>query len=117
MGFFPSAGATVMLANTGILPNAFDKLNVSIEGSLSGNSRFSSNYGKSYYVSNNFFNIGSILRSNVPNRKLTWEKKRQLDLGIDASLFHNKLDIGINAYINESYDLLLSRDISSVFGS
>jgi hypothetical protein len=38
-------------------------------------------------------------------------------LGIDASLFHNKLDIGINAYINESYDLLLSRDISSVFGS
>lgn len=117
MGIFPSAGATFMVANTGVLPNAFDKLNVSIEASLSGNSRFSSNYGKSYYVSNNFFNIGSILRSNVPNRKLTWEKKRQLDFGIETSLFHNRIDLGINAYLNESYDLLLSRDISSVYGS
>lgn len=117
MGFFPSAGVTFMVANTGILPNAFDKLNVTIEGSLSGNSRFSSNYGKSYYVSNNFFNIGSIVRSNVPNRKLTWEKKRQLDFGLDLSMLHNKFDLGINAYINESYDLLLSRDISAVYGS
>ncbi|MBQ6063762.1 MAG: SusC/RagA family TonB-linked outer membrane protein [Prevotella sp.] len=117
MGFFPSAGVTFMVANTGILPNAFDKLNVTIEGSLSGNSRFSSNYGKSYYVSNNFFNIGSIVRSNVPNRKLTWEKKRQLDFGLDLSMLHNKFDLGINAYVNESYDLLLSRDISAVYGS
>ncbi len=117
MGFFPSAGATFMMANTGILPNAFDKLNITVEGSLSGNSRFSSNYGKSYYVSNNFFNIGSIVRSNVPNRKLTWEKKRQLDFGIDLSMLHNKLDLSVNAYMNESYDLLLSRDISAVYGS
>ena len=117
MGLFPSVGATFMMANMGILPNAIDKLNFTFEGSLSGNSRFSSNYGKSYYMSGNFFNIGSIIRSNVPNRKLTWEKKRQLDFGVETALLHNRLNLSVNAYLNESYDLLLSRDISAVYGS
>lgn len=116
-GFFPSCSVTALLANTGWLPSFVDRLNVTIEGSLTGNSRFSSNYGKSYYVSNNFFNIGSVVRSNVPNRQLTWEKKRQLDLGIDASLFNNRLGFSVCTYVNQAYDLLLNRDISAVFGS
>lgn len=116
-GLFPSAGLTFMAANTGVLPSFFNRLNVGVEASITGNSRFSSNYGKSYYQSQNFFNIGGITRSNVPNRNLTWEKKRQLDFGIDASMLGGRLDLSVGVYTNESYDLLLSRDISSVYGS
>ena len=118
-GFFPSAGLTLMLANTGILPSSFDRLNLSVEASMSGNSRFSSNYGKNYYVSGVYseYGIGTITRANMPNTKLSWEKKRQLDFGIDATLLRGRLDVGLSAYINEGYDLLLNNGVSAVYGS
>lgn len=116
-GFFPSIGATFMAANTGALPSWVDLLNITFEGSFSGNSRFSSNYGKNYYTSSTVFYLGAITRSSVPNTKLTWEKKKQLDLGIDVSLFAGKFDVGVNLFTSEAYDLLLNRDISAVYGS
>lgn len=117
IGYFPFGKFTFMAANTGVLPSWVDKLNVSLGGSLSGNSRFSSNYGKNYYESSNMFDIGSIVRSNVPNTKLTWEKKAQVDLGLDFAMFRNKVMLGVDLFTAKSYDLLLNRDISEVYGS
>lgn len=116
-GFFPFAKATWMVANTGILPSWIEKFNVNIGASLSGNSRFSSNYGKNYYESNNVFDIGSITRSNMPNTKLTWEKKNQIDLGFELAMLSNRIQLGIDLFTGKSYDLLLNRDISEVYGS
>ncbi len=118
-GFFPSAGITFMAANTGALPTLFNRLNISLEASLSGNSRFSSNYGKSYYISkaSGEYGIGTITRANMPNTRLSWEKKRQIDLAIDASLLNGRLDLGLAVYANESYDLLLNSGVSYVYGS
>lgn len=117
IGFFPYGKVTFMAANTGALPTWMNRLNVNVGASLTGNSRFSSNYGKNYYVSGNVFEIGSIVRSNVPNTKLTWEKKRQLDLGLDLGLLHDKVQLGVDFFTSESYDLLLNRDVSEVYGS
>ena len=118
-GFFPSVGMTFMAANTGTLPTAFEKLNVTLEASMSGNSRFSSNYGKNYYVSGVFseYGIGTISRANMPNTKLSWEKKRQIDFGIDASLLKGRLAVAATAYVSENYDLLLNSGVSAVYGS
>lgn len=115
--FFPYAGVTFMLANTGVLPAWVNLLNLTVEGSLSGNSRFSSNYGKNYYTGQNFFTIGSINRSNVPNTKLQWEKKSQLDLGLDLSMLNNRVDVGVNFFTSHAYDLLLNSNVSAVYGS
>jgi TonB-linked SusC/RagA family outer membrane protein len=116
-GFFPSADVTFMAANTGSLPSWINLFNISLEASLTGNSRFSSNYGKSYYASRNLFNIGAIVRSDVPNTKLQWEKNRQIDFGIDLSIFSGKVDLGVNLFCNRAYDLLLNSEISAVYGS
>ena len=59
-GFFPSAGLTYMMANTGILPEAISLFNISAEYSKTGNSRFSSNYAKNYYDNSNFFTLGKL---------------------------------------------------------
>lgn len=117
IGAFPFAKVTFMSANTGVMPEWINRLNVSLGASLSGNSRFSSNYGKNYYESNNVFDLGAITRSNVPNTKLTWEKKRQFDLGLDFSMFRHKVQLGVDLFTSTSYDLLLNRDISEVYGS
>lgn len=117
LGFFPSGGITFMAANTGALPSWIDRLNFTAEGSLSGNSRFSPNYGKNYYVGKNLFSIGTIERSNVPNLKLTWEKNRQFDFGFDLAMLKNRINLGVNYYTNTAYDLLVNSNPSKVYGS
>lgn len=116
-GFFPSAGVTFMVANTGIFPSWVNLLNLSAEVSLTGNSRFSSNYGKSYYTGSNFFDIGTINRSNMPNTKLEWEKKTQMDFGLETALLQNRVHIGFTYFKSHAYDLLLNGNVSSVYGS
>jgi TonB-linked SusC/RagA family outer membrane protein len=116
-GFFPSASLTYMAANSEWMPDVVDRLNVTGEVSLSGNSRFSSNYAKNYYTSNNLFNMGTIVRAGLPNTKLEWEKKLQYDLGFDLGLLKNRINLRVNAFYADAFDLLLDRDISAVFGS
>lgn len=116
-GWFPSASITYMAANTEALPDQIDRLNISGEVSLTGNSRFSSNYAKNYYVSNNLFNLGTIVRAGIPNTKLEWEKKLQYDLGFDLGMCGNKVNLKANVFYADSYDLLFDRNISAVFGT
>jgi len=116
-GWFPALSLTWMAANAGLLPDAVSLLNFSAEVSRTGNSRFSSNFAKNYYQNANFFNLGTITRSNVPNTKLEWEKKDQIDLGIDLSLINNLVNIQVNAFAANAFDLLVARQISSVYGS
>jgi len=116
-GLFPSLGMTFMAANTGVFPDFIQLLNITSEISRTGNSRFSSNYAKNYYTNSNFFNLGTITRAGVPNTKLHWEKKDQLDLGVDMSMLNNKLNLQANYFLANSFDLLIARDVSSVFGS
>ncbi|MBO9635886.1 MAG: SusC/RagA family TonB-linked outer membrane protein, partial [Chitinophagaceae bacterium] len=40
------------------------------------------------------------------NAKLRWESTRSTNLGVDVSLFNNRLDISADYYIKKSYDLL-----------
>lgn len=117
LGFFPFGKVTFMAANLGMLPTWINRLNVTLGASLTGNSRFSSNYGKNSYESNNVFDLGSIVRSGMPNTKLTWEKKRQFDLAFDFSFLSNKVQLGVDLFTSEGYDLLLNHEVSGVYGS
>ena len=116
-GFFPSAAVTYMAANQLHLPAAVSHLNVTAEASIAGNSRFSSNFAKNYYTSNNLFNLGTIVRNGVPNTRLEWEKKAQVDLGVDFGLWGNKVVAQVNGFAARHYDLLLDANISAVYGS
>lgn len=115
LGFFPSAGITVMLANTGLLSEEINRLNLSVEASMSGNSRFSSNYSKDYYIGTS--GLSGVTRANMPNTKLHWEKTNQVDLGIDLGVFKNHLDLAFNLYYAKNYNLLFNNNISGVYGS
>ena len=115
MGFFPSVAATLMIANSGRLPEWVNRFNVSLGASYSGNSRFSSNYSKDYYVGTP--GISGVKRANMPNPKLQWETTRQIDFGLDLGLLKNRLSIGFNTYYSQSYNLLFNNNISGVYGS
>jgi len=114
---FPSLGVTGVLGNLDILPDAVSLLNLTAEVSRTGNSRFSSNYAKNYYQNSNLFNLGTIVRQNVPNTNLQCEKNNQIEFGVDVALFKSLIDLHANYYFAKSTDLLVARSISSVYGS
>ncbi|MET1057912.1 MAG: SusC/RagA family TonB-linked outer membrane protein [Pedobacter sp.] len=49
-------------------------------------------------------NQNSLNRSRLANPDITWEKKRTINLGLESSMFDNKLDIGIEVFKNYNYD-------------
>jgi TonB-linked SusC/RagA family outer membrane protein len=49
----------------------------------------------------------TVYYNQVPNRNLTWEKSKKLDVGFNAGLFNNRLTVEFAAYKNDINDLVL----------
>ncbi|MCC8172880.1 MAG: SusC/RagA family TonB-linked outer membrane protein [Odoribacter sp.] len=118
-GAFPSASVVWMLGNSRMLINSttVNRLNLRAEYGLTGNSRFSSNYGRNYYTSAQYKTYSGIVRVGIPNTKLGWEKHLQFNVGADLSLFYNRLSLGFDYYNIQSRDVVFNQPISSVYGS
>lgn len=54
--------------------------------------------------------------SSLENAELTWEKMKEFNLGVDAQLFKNKVNLTIDLYDRKSYDLLGSIQTSGIDG-
>ncbi len=119
MGFFPSASATLMLGNAGFMQDvkAVSRLNIFADFGKSGNSRFSSNYGRYYYVSQLYQGIAGIVRNNVPNTEIKWEENLKANVGVDADFWHNRLGLRAAWYNNHATDVLVARTESPLYGT
>lgn len=113
-GLFPSIGL-----GWNISEENFFKDNVRFVNYL----KFRANYGlvgedrvlsrlwqERYVVDPNGYLYGDALTSGFnpsvkPNYDITWEKAENLNLGLDAALFNNKLNIGIDVYRKHNYDV------------
>lgn len=54
--------------------------------------------------------------STMPNPDLTWEKTAQTNLGIDFGFFNNRLSGSVDLYLQQTSDLLMSRQLPVVSG-
>ncbi len=73
------------------------------------------NDGTYYYGLNNT-PILSYYSAGLVNEKLQWEATINRNLGMDISLFNNRLDLTIDVYKNTSDQLLLEVPIASTYG-
>lgn len=64
--------------------------------------RFNVNVG-SYLYGENY--VSGLRPSIMPNKGITWEKKRSVNVGVDLSLFNNKLSLTFDAFQNYGYDI------------
>ncbi len=63
------------------------------------------------YTFGNSTGSGGVVSAAAPSRSynpdIRWEKNEQIDLGIDATIFRNKLNIAFDVYQRRSKDLIL----------
>lgn len=59
----------------------------------------------------------SVRRTYRGNRDLTWEKSKTFDVGLEASLFHNRLSFEFDYFIKNTDDMLGSHSLPASQGS
>lgn len=117
--FYPSAGVTFLAKNLDALQasSLVNRLDVNVEYGLTGNSRFSPDYGKDYYMSAPFLNLSAISRANIPNTGVNAEKITNFNVGVEASVLYNRVTLGLNYYNDVANDVLIAESNQSVFGA
>ena len=119
MTFYPAADVVFMANRLPALNSLrwLDQLNVYGNISFTGNSRYSSKFGKYYYTSNPYQTISGLVRANVPSTDLKAERDRTMNVGINTALFHHRVSLGIGYYNTLATDVLISGNRSPILGS
>lgn len=92
--------------------NFFSKVhfieNLKLRASFSrvGNDDIGNYTSRQYYVSQNLLGYEGIVRGNIGNPRLEWETTDQLDFGLDASLFKERLSFSFDYFLNKTYNVI-----------
>ena len=69
-----------------------------------------------YSVSVNYDGIAGALISAIGNKELTWEKTYTTGIGVDASMFDNRLRFNFDYYIKDTDNILYSVPVTGLTG-
>ncbi len=125
-GFFPSVGASWKLTDEpflAIIKQKFGDLKLRTTYGLLG----SQNVG-AYQYQTSFFNYPNAYGFNntvvggagysLGNPGLTWEKSANFNVGLDASLLRNRLEVSLDYFDKTTSDILVPRkDVPLIFGA
>ncbi len=117
-GFFPGVNGGLHLHNLSFLEGAdwINLLTLRGEYVRTGNSYFGSNISDYYYRNQPFRQLAGIVRANLPNRELEWEKSGSFNLGLDFTGFGQRLDLTLDLYNRLATDVIVAQEVSPVFG-
>ena len=112
VGYFPSLALAWRLSEEEFMKNVtwLDQFKIRASVGASGNDRIS-NYATMALMTTNYYAVnGSEVMGMAPsssaNTKLKWETTYQYDLGLDISLFNNRIDLLADVYYKDTRDML-----------
>ncbi len=124
-GVFPAGSVAWRLKSENFLKNVDFINELKIRGGIGlvGNNRIDDylyittfNNDNVYYYGLNNQPVYAYYPAALRNQNLKWESTVNRNLGLDLSVFHNRFDISVDYYNNNSKDLLLYVPIASSFG-
>lgn len=116
-GSFPSVSAGWVVSDEKFWTvNSINFLKVRASYGITGNNFFAGNYdpqatlGTYYYNFNNVITQGRTI-NRLSNEELAWERNKQLDIGIDMTLFNNRINFTYDYYHKVTDGLIQQRSI------
>lgn len=120
-GFFPTVGLGWKISDEKFFRNInfVNTLKLRANYGMVGEDRVGNRLWESRFTQTTGYLFGNVSTSGLdpniyPNTEITWEKSRTLNVGIDASLFNNRLTLTADFYHRYTYDGF-DRYASSVF--
>ncbi|MDO5978880.1 SusC/RagA family TonB-linked outer membrane protein [Flavivirga spongiicola] len=123
-GFFPSGSIGWVVSDEAFLADSkvFDLLKFRASYGVLGNDRIpdykfvSLNDGEATYTYNDILVFGSSI-GGLANPEIKWEKQKTLDIGLDARILNNKVDITVDYFNKRTEDLLVQPQVSGILGA
>lgn len=112
-GIFPGVQASWLISNEPWMAKmkAINYLKLSAGFDVSGNDDIDYYAARSFFSASQFLNtIAGISFEGIGNTKIQWETTRRMNVGIEANLFSNRLNIGLNGF-RSTTDNLLTRQL------
>lgn len=119
-GYFPSAGAAWRIKEESFLKNVNVITDLKLRGSIgvTGNQNNINDFASRglWGAGANYLNNPGTLPQQLANPDLKWESTRQINLGIDLSLFRDRLTFTADVYRKYTHDLLLNLPLATSTG-
>ena len=125
-GYFPAAAAAWRISGEPFMQNArwIDNLKLRVSYGQAGNDRIDADLWRIIWKASaggySFNNVRQsyyeYASSQLPNPNLKWETTITRNLGLDFSLFNNRLYGTVEGYWNTTKDLLISSEIPAYLG-
>ncbi len=119
-GYFPAASVAWRVSNEKFFHSGLiTDLKLRASFGLTGNERIPAFQFIALWGPVTYNGVSGVGPSNTDNPDIRWESKREVNAGLDISLWNGRLQTSIDAYYNKSFDLLLGRPfpLTTGFGS
>jgi TonB-linked SusC/RagA family outer membrane protein len=113
-GFFPSVSAAWRISEESFMRDnvqQVSQLKVRASFGVLGNDNIPAFQYAELYSPGSYNSQPAVVPSNMPNPDLKWETTSQLNLGVDAGFFQDKISLSVDVYNKNTKDLLLSRPL------
>ncbi|MBW8684672.1 SusC/RagA family TonB-linked outer membrane protein [Chitinophaga rhizophila] len=123
-GYFPSGVLSWRVSSEPFFKSKWvDDLRMRVSYGIAGNNRITPFSYRTQYISpsNGGYGLNGVLNgvynpSNLGNDKLRWESQIARNLGVDLTIFKNRITLTTDVYYNTSKNLLLNQAIPSSTG-
>ncbi|MFP4025017.1 MAG: SusC/RagA family TonB-linked outer membrane protein [Thiohalospira sp.] len=111
-GFFPSGDIAWRISEEDFFYfNYITSLKIRASYGITGNDKIPNFLYISRFGTSEYANASAIYPINIANPDLKWETTRQMNLGLDLSLFRNRIQLTADYYKKKTDDLLLEKPI------
>lgn len=114
----PSIAAAWLISSEKFMAGSrtLDLLKLRASYGMSGNDDIGNYTSRQYYISQNFLGTQGLVRGNLGNDQLQWESVHKLNVGLDAALFHERINLALDVYRNMTYKMLVDETLPTVSG-
>ncbi|MFW5760089.1 MAG: SusC/RagA family TonB-linked outer membrane protein [Cyclobacteriaceae bacterium] len=119
-GIFPSASVGYRLSKESFMQdiNFINDIKFRASYGVIGNQEFNNDFpGRARYnTGDNYFGLPGVSIANIPNPNLQWESTSQTNIGVDITLFDNRVNLTADVYEKLTSDLIYQLNVPFTTG-
>lgn len=108
--------AWIVSAENFFRTDAIDLLKLRASYGISGNDDIGDYAARTYYISQNFLGVQGLIRGNIGNPALQWERAFKANVGFDVSLAKERINVSLDLYNHRFKDMITYRALAAETG-
>ncbi len=114
----PSVGLAWLISSEDFMSfvDAVNNLKMRMSYGLTGNYDIGNYSAQKFYVAQNFLGVQGLVSGNIGNPNLQWETVTKANLGLEGSLFQERLNFSVDVYNNKADHLITYEPVVAATG-